>query len=178
MTTEYLLNEQVDRVLAALMPSNELVCRVILHTGLRISDVLELKPEQIKRRAWVVEKKTGKRKQVGFPDDLAAAILAQSSEAWAFPSPGNPAKHRTRQTVWHDVKRAAAAFRLPQNVGTHSFRKDYAVSLLNKYGDIERVRKALNHRYHTTTMIYALADHLMKTKPMPHRYRRERSKPI
>lgn len=172
MTTEYLLEEQVDRVLAALTPSNELVMRTILHTGLRIGDVLALKPEQIRRQCWIVEHKTGKRRQVGFPDDLAAAILDQASESWAFPSPKNKAKPRTRQAVWADVKRAARAFRFSQNVGTHSARKVYAVKLMEKYGDIKRVQKALHHRYPSTTMIYALADHLLETKPKQHRYRR------
>lgn len=171
MTTEYLFYEQVELVLAALMPGNALVCKAIDHTGLRISDVLELKPWQIRPRIWVTEKKTGKRKQIGFPEDLREAILAQASEHWAFPSPKDPEKHRTRQTVWHDLKRAAKAFRLPQNVGTHSFRKTYAVKLMHKYGDIERVRKSLNHSFTTTTMIYALADHLLETKPKRHPYR-------
>lgn len=34
---------------------------------------------------------------------------------------------------------------IPQNVGPHSFRKIYAVDLMEKYGDIERVQRALNH---------------------------------
>lgn len=177
MTTQYLLEEQVDRVLAALTPSNELVVRAILRTGLRISDVLELRPEQIRRQVWVTEKKTGKRKQVGFDDALAAAILDQASDDWAFPSPQDKKKHRTRQAVWWDIKRAAKAFRLPQNVGPHSMRKVYAVRLMERYGDIEKVRRALNHRYHTTTMIYAMADHLLTTKPKAHPYR-ARSKKV
>jgi integrase len=165
MTTEYLLNEQLDRVLAALMPSNELVCRVMLHTGLRISDVLELRPEQIGRNVWVTESKTGKRKQIGIPDKLRDKIMAQSNNYWAFPSPVNPRKHRTRQAVWKDIKRAAWAFRLPQNCGSHSMRKIYAVNLLGKYGSITRVQKALNHSSPSITLIYAMADKLLEEKP-------------
>ena len=62
------------------------------------------------------------------------------------------------------MKRAARAFRLPQNVGPHSFRKVYAVELLRKYGDLERVRRALNHGSYTTTMVYAMADRLLEAK--------------
>lgn len=170
MTTQYLLEEQVDRVLAALTPENELVCRVCLRTGLRVSDVLTLKPEQVKPHIWVTESKTGKRKQIGFDAPLREAILSQASAEWAFPG-RDPGKHRTRQAVWKDIKRAAKAFRLPQNASTHSMRKVYAVELLRKYGDIERVRKALNHDRYTTTMIYAMADKLMDTKPKAHPYR-------
>ncbi len=169
--TQYLIQEQVDRVFSALMWSNELVCRVCLRTGLRVSDVLELRPDQIKDHVWVTESKTGKRKQIGFPAWEREAILAQASAQWAFPSPWDPTKHRTRQAVWKDVKRAARAFRIPQNVGVHSLRKVYAVELMRKYGDIERVRRALNHSDWTITMIYAMADRLLEEKPMRHRRR-------
>ncbi len=165
MTTEYLLDKEVDYVLAALTPSNRLVIQVCLHTGLRVSDVLALRTEQLKPRFWVTERKTGKRRMVGLPAPLLDAIRRQAGEVWAFPG-RTPDKHRTRQAVWKDVKRAAVAFRLPQNVGPHSFRKVYAVDLMKKYGDIERVRRALNHGSMTTTMIYAMADGLLTAKQL------------
>lgn len=161
MKTDYLLHEQVDHVLAALTPSNRLVCEVMLHTGLRVGDVLALKTQDIRPRMWVRESKTGKRKQVGLPGPLMARVLAQAGTVWAFPG-RRPGQHRTRQAVWADVKRAAKAFRLPQNVGSHSMRKVYAVDLMKRYGDIQRVRKALNHESVTTTMIYAMADRLLQ----------------
>lgn len=164
MKTEYLLNRELERVLAALMPSNRLVMRVILHTGLRIGDVLALRPEQLAPHVWVTEQKTGKRRLVGLPAPLLSDLLDCKGEFWVFPSPKDPKKHRSRQTVWHDVKRAAKLFRLPQNVGTHSARKVYAVELLKKYGSIERVRKNLKHRYESTTLIYAVADMLLQQK--------------
>lgn len=164
------MNKEVERVLAALMPSNRLVLRVILHTGLRISDVLRLKPEDIQPRKWITEQKTKKRRLIGMPDSLRRDLLQESSEFWVFPG-RVPSKPRTRQAVWADVKRAAALFRLPQNVGTHSMRKVYSVRLLEKYGNIERVRKNLNHRYLSTTLIYAAADQLLEQK-----YKKPRSK--
>ena len=163
MRTEYLLNREVDRVLAALMPSNRLVMRVILHTGLRVSDVLALRPKDLKPRVWVREQKTGKRRLVGFPADLLADLRREAGELWVFPG-RNPRKHRTRQAVWSDVKRAAAAFRLPQNVGTHSARKVYAVELLRKYGDIALVQRNLRHSSPMVTAIYAMADRFFEQK--------------
>lgn len=158
MTTEYLLNEQVQRVLGLLTPSNRLAMRVSLHTGLRVEDVLELRPEQLRLQFWVTERKTGKRKRVGLPAPLLEELRREAGREWVFPGRLDPTKHRTRQAVWADVKRAAKAYRLPQNVGPHSFRKVYAVKLLDKYGDLKRVQKALNHRSANTTRIYAMAD--------------------
>lgn len=144
--------------------------RVCLHTGLRVSDVLQLKPEQLKPHFWITEQKTGKRRQIGFPAQLLADLLDNSGKWWVFPG-REPRKHRTRQAVWKDVKRAAAALRLPQNVGTHSARKVYAVELMHKYGDIDRVRRSLNHGSESVTLIYALADQQLQAK-----YRRRRAK--
>lgn len=163
MKTEYLLNREVDGVLAMLTPGNALVIRVALHTGLRIGDILTLKPGQLKSRFWVTESKTGKRRQVGLPEPLLSDLKKNMGQVWVFPG-RMPGKHRTRQAVWKDVKRAAIAMRLPQNVAPHSMRKVYAVDLMRKYGDIERVKRALNHSSDTVTMIYAMADHQLNNK--------------
>ena len=163
MKTEYLLNREVELVLSALTPENRLVMRVALATGLRIGDVLALKTEQLKPHFWVTEQKTGKRRQIGLPEPLLSDIKNQAGEKWAFPGRDGE-KPRTRQAVWKDVKRAAEAFRLPQNVGPHSARKVYAVDLLEKYGDIKRVQKALNHSNQAVTMVYAMADAQLRAK--------------
>lgn len=163
MTTEYLLRRELDHVLAALMPQNALIIETVLHTGLRISDVLELKTADLKGSMWVVERKTGKKHRCGLKKDLLRRIQAQAGPFWAFPG-RRSGTHKTRQAVWADVKRAAAAFRLPQNVGTHSFRKVYAVDLLAKYGDLPRVQRAMGHSAPSVTVIYAMADHLLEAK--------------
>lgn len=142
---------------------NRLVMRLLLHTGLRVSDALSLKPEQLKPNFWITEQKTGKRRQVGIPEPLLSDLREAAGEHWVFPG-ADPWKHRTRQAVWKDVKRAAQAARLTQNVGPHSARKVYAVELLEKYGDIDRVRRALNHGGVEVTLIYAMADKQLAAK--------------
>ncbi|MEA4992928.1 MAG: tyrosine-type recombinase/integrase [Oscillibacter sp.] len=91
-------------------------------------------------------------------------VRQQAGPVWAFPGT-KPGQHKTRQAVWKDVKRAQRAFRFEQNVGPHSFRKVYAVHLMERYGNIERVRRALGHASPSVTAIYAMADTLL--------YRRE-----
>jgi len=164
MTTEYLYDKEIEHVLAALMPQNALIMRVILHTGMRLSDVLELRTSDLKPCGWYTEKKTGKRRRYGLPAALLDEIKAQAGLEWAFPGRDPLVGHKTRQAVWKDVKRAQKAFRLPQNIGPHSMRKVYAVDLLQKYGDIERVRRALNHGSASVTAIYAMADQLLERK--------------
>lgn len=168
MKTEYLLERQVAHVLAALTPENRLVARVCLHTGLRVGDVLSIRTDQLALQFTVTESKTGKHRRVGLTQQLLDDVRAQAGEIWAFP--GRAIKRRTeeaprtRQAVWADIKRASKAFRLPQNVGPHSLRKVYAVDLMNKYGDLKRVQRALQHSSAEITAIYAMADRLLEVK--------------
>ena len=158
-----MLEKEVEQVLDLLTYENRLVLRVLLHTGLRIGDVLQLKPDQLKPNFWITEQKTGKRRQVGLPEPLLADLRDSADGEWVFPGQ-RPGKHRTRQAVWKDVKRAAAAARLTVNAAPHSCRKVYAVKLLERYGDIDRVRRALNHGGFEVTLIYAMADKRLTAK--------------
>lgn len=167
MRTSYILQKQLDMVLMLLHPGNRLVCQVMLHTGLRVSDVLNLKKDQIGRRFVVREAKTGKVKRCGLPDWLSAEIKRKAGgSVWAFPSPADPKKHRTRQAVWKDIKRVTDFGRITGNAGTHSMRKVYAVDLMHKYHDVKHVQRALNHSSDTVTLLYALADQYAQTAPV------------
>lgn len=164
MRTDAILEQQLAMILAAMTPANRRVLQVMLRTGLRVSDVLTLPRDKIGRQFTVIEAKTGKRMKCGLPDWLTEDIRRSSAGSpWAFPSPNDPKKHRTRQAVWKDIKRVQKGFRLLINLGTHSARKSYAVHLMHQYGDIERVRKALNHSNSTITALYAMADILAQT---------------
>lgn len=176
MTTEYVLMEQMEHVLAALTAQNALIMRVVLHTGMRLSDVLNLRTEDLKPFGWYTEGKTKKRRRYGLPADLLEAIKVQAGPVWAFPGFGANGGHKTRQAVWKDVKRASRAFRLPQNVGPHSGRKIYAVQLMQKYGEIDRVRRALNHECDSVTALYAMADVLTERRLAARRRRSEARK--
>jgi integrase len=163
MRTEYLLQKEVEQVLDLLTFDNRLLARLLLHTGLRVGDALRLKPEQLKPNFWITEQKTGKRRQVGIPEPLLSDLRTYAGENWVF-SGADPAKPRTRQALWKDIKRAARACRLTANAAPHSMRKVYAVELLRQYGDIDRVRRALNHGGVEVTLIYAMADKRLRAK--------------
>ena len=163
MKTEYLLNRECDNVLSLLTWTNALVMRVALHTGLRIGDILPLRTDQLQPRFWITESKTGKHRQVGLPEPLLTDLRNRAGKQWVFENV-RTGKPQTRQAVWKDVKRAAEALRLPQNIGPHSARKVYAVDLLAKYGDIAKVKRALNHSSDSVTLIYAMADRQLESK--------------
>lgn len=159
LRTGVVLDRDLDLVLRLLTPGNRLVARVMLCTGLRVGDVLALPRDRIRPSMRVTEAKTGKSRTVRLPPGLCDDIICAAGRSpWAFPSPRNPQRHRTRQAVWQDINRAQQACRLRVNLGTHSMRKAYAVQLMHKYGDLARVQRALQHDRPEVTVLYALAD--------------------
>ena len=160
--SEFVSYGDLSHLFAVLMPANALALRVSLETGLRIGDVLTIPTAKLQRsqRFTVREQKTGKSRRVYISRGLRAELLAQAGSVWVFEGRNDPHKHRTRQAVYADLKRAAKAFRLPQNVSVHSIRKLYAKTLFDETGDLELVQRALNHDRIETTLIYALCDRL------------------
>lgn len=165
MRTTVISDEQMGHVLASLMPTNRLVVRVCISTGLRISDVLSLKTEQIRtrNRPTIREQKTGKTRRLYISADLRREMLEQAGRIWVFEGRCDPTRHRTRQTVYKDIKRAEAFFRragsLPEgcNLGTHTARKMAAVAAYHR-GGMDAAQRVLNHSDPAITALYALAD--------------------
>jgi integrase len=148
---------ELAHVLAALTPENRLACEIAMHTGLRIGDVLALRRDQVSRRFSVMEAKTGKRRAVNLTDDLIARLRANSRGLWCFPHRVDPDKHRCRSAVWRDIKRAAKAFRVKENLTPHSTRKAFALAAWNNGYDIGKVQKLLGHDRPETTALYLIA---------------------
>lgn len=141
-----------------LMPENALVIETMLQTGLRVSDVLALTSAQLRtgQRFTVVESKTGKGKRIRIGKSLYLRLLSICGKKYVFQHARDPNKHRTRQAVWADVKRASKALRLPENVAPHSARKSYACGEYARTHDLKSVKSKLNHSNMETTVLYLL----------------------
>lgn len=166
MRTAWVSCENAAHILAALTLENRIACEISLATGLRIGDVLAIKTEQLYKsegRFTVKEEKTGKSKAVRLPRPLLMAALKISGRFYVFENRLDPKKHRTRQAVYKDIKRAAKFFRFTENISCHSLRKTYAVEQYEKSGgNLQRVKQLLNHHDEATTYIYAMANLLDK----------------
>lgn len=164
MRSEWVSDDVMGHVLAALMPANRLAIEVSMATGLRIGDVLAITREQMAKGRWTVtEHKTGKRRRVRVPVALQRRCLAQSGQYLVFPGRLDPCRPRSRQAVYKDVVRAAKAYRLPEHVSPHSARKIYAVRKYDKQG-MDAVQRDLGHSSREVTMIYAMARELTRQR--------------
>lgn len=163
LRTSYATRAQMGHILAAMMPTNALIVRICMHTGLRVSDVLELKTAQLKPRQTVRERKTGKTRRLVWSAPLYEQMLQQAGRIWVFESRTDPTKHRTRQAVYKDIKHVAAMYQRSgavsrrQVIGTHTARKVAAVDAYHK-GGIKAAQRLLNHSDPAITLLYALAD--------------------
>lgn len=159
---DYVPRQEFGHVLAALTPPNRLAMEVSLATGLRISDVLNMRTERLSERMTVRELKTGKSRRIRLPLELYQRCLAQAGKVWVWEGRQDWTKHRSRQAVYKDIKRAARAFRLPAQlqVSPHTARKVYAVAAYQSSGSLQRVQALLQHSDEAVTMLYAMADEL------------------
>lgn len=163
MTVEYLKRSELSTVLDLLTPTNRRICLVMLSSGLRVSDVVGLTTEQIKKQRFTVKEiKTKKSRRVFLPKSLQAELLPHCGKVWAFEG-RTPEFHRSRQAVWKDLKRASRACRLPANVGAHSMRKDFAVEYYAKHG-LKKTQAELLHDNPAVTLLYCLSDKLREDK--------------
>lgn len=155
------VNEQsMSHILAALMPANRRVMWVALISGLRISDVLGIKTAQIvgKRgdidagcKVSVRELKTGQTRRFWLPRELRLELLQHAGKLYVWPNRVCQSAHRTRQAVEKDMHRACALLRLPAavTVSPHTARKMYAVA----HG-----RGSLHHKSAAVELMYDTAD--------------------
>jgi integrase len=139
-----------------------LMWRIGVSSGLRISDVLGLRARDVKTKlVRLTEKKTGKKRafdiEPGLRQEIRAYVRAEGLQPddFLFYS-RRTAKHKpmSRQWACSKIKKTGVYLGL-FSIGAHSMRKIYAVNLFRaKNGDLEAVRRALNHKYQSTTLIY------------------------
>lgn len=163
MKSDYMKPENYNKLFVFMSYENTLVLRVSLETGLRIGDVLKLRPSDLRGRTITfIAEKTGKRGRAVISQDLANRLKKVSGDQFIFPKRGDPSGHRSRQTIWKDVKKAAAALRSvnvigAENITPHSARKTFAVEDAERYG-LRHTQQRLQHRDKSTTKLYAFSD--------------------
>ena len=171
---DWINGEAMGHVLAALMPENRLAIEVAMATGLRISDVLGIKTDQLRdkkgelgnrSKITVRELKTGKNRRVYLPNELRDKMIRNAGRYYVFEGRLSPKKHRTRQAVAKDMLRARKILRTKKLVvSPHTARKIWAVEQAKTGKDIKKLQKMMNHSDPAITMIYAMADEITKRK--------------
>jgi integrase len=127
--------------------------------ALRISDVLAR--AAVRRRAMVIQQKTGRPVQFEITDQARQSIarwLGQrrpGSEDWLFPSRMNRARHLSARQYARLVKRWVALIELePSAYATHSLRRTKVSLLYRKTGNLRACQLLLGHTKLESTVRY------------------------
>jgi integrase/recombinase XerD len=171
----YLQPEEVERVITAcdvLSPvgrRDRAVLLLLARLGLRASDVVQLRLEDINwEEAWIQVCGKSRRQirlplsqevgdalaaylQHGRPDTEAAAVIVRAD------APFQALSHNTVSVIVDRALRRAGIVR-PSRGAAHLLRHSFATSLLRQGAALQDIADVLRHRSVTTTEIYAKVD--------------------
>jgi integrase len=158
------MSEQIAVMAVALKNVNMLfflLWEMGVSTGLRISDILTLKPSHVSSLGFsLTESKTGNVRSVKISLELFVALKAYiklrrlKDDDYIFYSPKKGKRFPiSRQWVHRVIARIARLSGL-ECIGTHSMRKIFACGLFASTGSVFAVQKELGHKYMGTTLIY------------------------
>ena len=160
---ESLLN--APEVTNALGFRDRAMLEMLYATGLRVSELVNLKFEQISFRQGVV-------RIIGKGNKERLVPVGEEAMSWLENYMGQPRKtiigerqcdylfvtHRadgmTRQAFWHIIKRHAKKAGINKELSPHTLRHAFATHLLNHGADLRVVQLLLGHADLSTTQIY------------------------
>jgi len=139
-----------------------------INTGLRVSDLLKLKFEDVldnkgkfKNHITIKEKKTSKPKAFPISDTAKKALTLYIEKVgetgfngYIFTSRKGENKPITRQRAWQVINEAAEAVGIKDEIGTHTLRKTFGYHARMKGVSIELIQKLFNHSAPSITMKY------------------------
>ena len=155
----YLTPEEAHQLVeAAENERDRLLLRLLWETGVRVSEAVRIRLEDVGRDGVRVLGKGHVERVVFVQEGLVAAILfyAQQErlnrEDYLFPS--RKGGHITKQRADQIIKKAAKRANLQRTVHAHLFRHGYAINFLNHGGRLDALQEQLGHRDINTTRIY------------------------
>ena len=155
----YLTPEEAHALIDATKSERDrLLLRLLWEAGVRISEAISLRLEDVGREGVRVLGKSAIERVVFVQDSLVSTILFYAQERqmdrgdYLFPS--RKGGHITKQRAAQIIKKAAKSARLRRNVHAHLFRHGYAINFLNCSGRLDALQEQLGHKDINTTRIY------------------------
>ncbi|MFS0621787.1 site-specific integrase [Priestia megaterium] len=129
-----------------------------INTGLRVSDLLNLKISDIKgkKKLNVKEGKTKKARTIHLAniyETLNSYIETLEGTEWLFPSrKGN--KPISRIQAYRQLNKAAEMVDMPDGIGTHTMRKTFGYWYYKRTMNVAKLQMILNHSHPEVTLKY------------------------
>jgi len=156
---EILTIEEIKKMIdATLNIKHKLIIKLLYGCGLRVSEIVNLKKEEINFEEELIHIKLGKGKKDRFvklpssiKQDLSRYSKLNNSEI-LFPS--NRGGKLTKDTIQKIVQNAAKKAKIKKRVYPHLLRHSFATHLLEQGTDLKIIQKLLGHSDIKTTQIY------------------------
>ncbi len=146
---------------------NKVMFQLMLNTGLRVSEAVSLRWEDVNLSGKVmVREGKGAKDRTLWIDNSQLEELGDWKDRqvekmgklpkWVFSTlrEGNAGKKLTLQQIWKTLKTYAEKAGIEKDISPHTLRHTFATDLYRETGKIRLVQKALGHADLSTTMIY------------------------
>lgn len=131
---------------------------VISNTGVRVSELLQIKAEHVRMGYFDLCSKGGKMRRIYFPESLRREALPWLQEAGlntGFIFTNRRGAPITPRGIHSQLKVLAKRYGIPEKtVYPHAFRHRFAINFLDKFNDISLLADLLGHDSVETTKIY------------------------
>jgi len=135
----------------------QLLVKLAIESGLRISDILKLTVGDVKHRTMSVYESKSRRERTfkisqELHSELKRATKYKKHSSILFCSARSASKPLHRSTIHRKIKKALKTLKF--DASAHSMRKLYAHNIFSETHDLQKVQEALHHRNITTTCAY------------------------
>ena len=141
-------------------PKHRALLMLLYSAGLRVGEVVRLKPSDLDPERGLVRVSRGKGRKDRYTLLAQRAVEAvgiyrdaYSTDRWLFPG-DRPGRHLTTRSVQRIVKNAAAAAGIEKRVTAHTLRHSFATHLLEGGTNLRIIQELLGHQSSRTTQIY------------------------
>ncbi|MBG9586906.1 tyrosine-type recombinase/integrase [Cytobacillus firmus] len=150
--------EAMKRYLLGKSKRNYMLFVIGINTGLRISDILQLKKEDLfKTHLKLREKKTKKEKRIRIPPSIRKELIEYAKDLqdgeYAFRSRQGGNSPIDRSTAYRILREAADYISL-EEVGTHTLRKTFGYHFYHLTKDVAMLQEIFNHSSPHITLKY------------------------
>jgi integrase/recombinase XerD len=158
---QILSQQEVIRILETIKnPKHKAILFLIYSAGLRVSEVVKLKVEDVDSERMLIHIKQakGRKDRYTMLSEVALETLRSYAKKyrptdWLFP--GEPeVKHITIRSVQKIFKKACNQAQIIKDVSVHSLRHSFATHLLEGGTDLRYIQELLGHKNSKTTEIY------------------------
>lgn len=156
----FLTPEELGLMIAACQDERErAVVLVLARSGVRVSELINIKTEDVYDQSVLVRRGKGKKNRITFLSDDALEAVRDYHATLGFDPTylicGRDNTQLSRQYIWKVIKRIAKRAGIKKEIKPHTMRHTCGTWLLMNGMSIQDVQQILGHANIQTTLIYA-----------------------